>query len=203
MKIQSTWATVKYRTEENKQEPAFELLIADVDQLASTYPNRAEPKVWQGIIRSSHAGTIGGLSALSNVKKARDFLLAAKAINDRALNGSIYTSLGALYAKVPGWPIAFGDDDIARELLEKAVEIDPDGLEPNFFYGEFLYEEGEYAEALKYLTIALAAPNRKNRELADAERKTVLQKLLAKVKQELSVKGADPLSLGRSNSVDQ
>jgi hypothetical protein len=57
------------------------------------------------------------------------------AIDPRALQGSAYTSLGSLYYQVPGWPIGFGDDKRAEAMLLKALEINPDGIDPNYFYG--------------------------------------------------------------------
>ena len=61
------------------------------------------------------------------------------------MDGSAYTSLGTLYHKLPGFPIAFGSDKKARMYLEKALQISPDAIDPNYFYGEFLYDDGEYA----------------------------------------------------------
>ena len=55
----------------------------------------------------------------------------ALAIDPKALAGSAYTSLGSLYYQVPGWPIGFGDDKKAREMLEAAgyeVTDQPDGV---------------------------------------------------------------------------
>jgi Tfp pilus assembly protein PilF len=48
---------------------------------------------------------------------------------------------GALYYQVPGWPIGFGDKDKANELLKKALALNPDGIDPNYFYGDFLLKE--------------------------------------------------------------
>ncbi len=50
---------------------------------------------------STYAGAKGGLGALSLAKKSRAVLESALMIDDQALQGSAYTSLGALYAKVP------------------------------------------------------------------------------------------------------
>jgi len=98
-------------------------------------------------------------------------LLAAEKINPNALNGSIYTSLGSLYYKVPGWPIGFGDKKKAREYLEKALQLNPTGIDPNYFYADFLSGQGEYAKAVEYYKKALAAPARPGREDADAGRR--------------------------------
>ena len=47
------------------------------------------------------------------------------------LDGSAYNSLGVLYYKVPGWPVGFGDKAKARELLQKALAINPKGIDAN------------------------------------------------------------------------
>lgn len=185
--LQQEWAIVKYQTpDKDQQEDAMKALATKASQVSQTYPGQAEPLIWQAIIVSSEAGIDGGLSALSEVKEARDLLLKAKDINPNALNGSVYTSLGSLYYQVPGWPIGFGDKDKAKEYLQKALALNPDGIDPNYFYGDFLYETGSYAEAKTVLEHALLAPARPGRELADQGRKEEIQQLLAKIDKELS-----------------
>ena len=139
--------------------------------------------VWEAIILSSYAKFAGGLSALSKAKAARDLLERAEKIDPAALNGSIYTSLGSLYYKVPRWPIGFGDKKKARAYLEKALQINPDGIDPNYFYGDFLLEQGEYAKARTYLEKALASPPRNGREDADQGRRTEVEQDLEKANQ--------------------
>jgi len=178
LQIQQAWAVTHYRTKEKHKEAKFESLIDDIDELANSFPKAAEPKIWQGIIRATYAGTAGGLSALSLVKDARDYLEQAIKIDDKALNGSAYTSLASLYLKVPGWPIGFGDDDKAEELFEKAMKINPDGLDSNYFYAEYLMEEDDYDDAYAALTKALQAPVRTSRPIADKERRKELNQLL-------------------------
>ena len=99
--------------------------------------------------------------------------------------GSAYTSLGTLYHKVPGWPIGFGDDDDARVMLNKALAINPDGIDPNYFYGEYLYDERDYKQALVYLEKAKYAQPRVTRPLADKYRHQEIELLLAKVNKKL------------------
>ena len=55
---------------------------------------------------------------------------------------ALAVSLGTLYHRVPGFSVGFGSDRKAKEYLEKAVAINPDGIDRNYFYGEFLYDEG-------------------------------------------------------------
>lgn len=185
MKIQHQWARANYDTPENQQEKAFEALVAEAQKLADLNPDSAEAKVWLGIVLSTDAGVTGGLGALGKVKEARRQLEAAEKINPDALNGSIYTSLGSLYYQVPGWPIGFGDDEKAERYLKKALAINPDGIDPNYFYGDFMLEEGNYQQAIKYLEKAAAAPPRPGRPLADKGRQAEVQQKLQQAREKI------------------
>jgi len=178
------WAKVNFHTPDAGKEAAFTPLIAHAQQVSESFPGRAEPLIWQGIILSSAAKAEGGLGALGKVKEARDYLLAAEKINPTALDGSIYNSLGSLYAKVPGWPIGFGDKKKAKDYFEKALAINPNGIDPNYFYADMLADQGEYAKAADHLKRALAAPARLGREDADAGRRQEVVKLMEILKQE-------------------
>lgn len=172
------WARISYQMPASEKEDAFHAAIVEARQVSQTFPGKAEPMIWQAILLSSAAKAQGGLGALSKAREARDLLLAAEKINPTALDGSVYDSLGSLYAKVPGWPIGFGNKKKAREYLEKALVISPNGIESNYFYGDFLADQGEYAKAAEHLKRALAAPPRPNREDADAGRHQDINRLL-------------------------
>jgi tetratricopeptide (TPR) repeat protein len=161
---------------------AFAALEKRAEDFTKQHPGRAEALIWEGIIESSYAGAKGGLGALGIAKEARGNLEAALGIDPSALNGSAYTSLGTLYYKVPGFPVGFGDDEKAEKMLQKALALNPDGIDPNYFYGEYLYEQGEYAKALQYLEKAAKAPGRPGRERADEGRRAEIAALTAKVK---------------------
>ena len=184
--IQQAWARVNYEMKVgDAREQAFDQLEQRAENFTHQNPGRAEALIWEAIIESSYAGAKGGLGALGLAKEARGNLEAAMKIDPNALDGSAYTSLGTLYYKVPGFPLGFGDHDKARKLLRKALEINPNGIDPNYFYAEFLYEEGEYAQALPYLDKATKAPPRPGRESADQGRRAEIAALAAKVKKEL------------------
>lgn len=181
--IQQAWAQASYETPGGAaQKSAFEALARRAAAFAQRHPQRAEPLIWEGIVLSTYAGAKGGFGALGLAKQARARLDAALKIDPAALDGSAYTSLGTLYYKVPGFPLGFGNHDKARELLQKALALNPGGIDPNYFYGELLLEEGEYAEALRHLEKALAAPPRPNRELADAGRRREIAALIARAR---------------------
>ena len=122
---------------------------------------------------------------MSLAKEARDALMAAEAIDPTVLQGSVYTSLGTLYYKVPGGIIGFGDKNVAREYLEKAIQANPDGIDPNYFYGEFLLEQEDYAGAQRALLKARNAPTRPSRTLADKGRQREIAALLDQVNSKL------------------
>ena len=183
LNIQQAWARVNYETPAgDPREQAFDALEKRAESFSKAHPTRAESLIWEGIIESSYAGAKGGLGALSLCKEARGNLEAALRIDPAALQGSAYTSLGTLYYKVPGFPIGFGNNDKAAKLLQQALKLNPDGIDPNYFYAEYLYGEGEYAEALQYLGKASNAAPRPGRETADKGRRVEIAALTAKVK---------------------
>jgi tetratricopeptide (TPR) repeat protein len=186
LKLQKQWAHVNYQLEDDAQETAFEKLVVEVQTLTKTYPQAAEPWVWSGIVKSSFGGAKGGMGALSLVKAAKVDLEKAIELNGDALGGSAYASLGVLYHKVPGWPIGFGSDKKAEKLLKKALEINPDGKETNFFYGEYLVDEREYRKARPYLLASQQAAARVNRPVADEFRQKEIAVVLAKVDKKLA-----------------
>lgn len=179
--LQQQWAIANYKTAESGVEKAFEHLSKQAEDLVKQYPEHAEPLIWNAIIVSSDAGKTGGLGALGKVKAARKLLLQAEKINPDALHGSIYTSLGSLYYQVPGWPIGFGDDEQAEKYLQKALALNPDGIDSNYFYGDFMLEEGNYKQAKEYLTKAMKAPARLQRPVADEGRHAEIKAKLKKV----------------------
>jgi tetratricopeptide (TPR) repeat protein len=180
--LQRDWEVIRYQTPAAERVKRFEALAEKAHQASVTHAGRSEPLVWEGIIVSSLAGEKGGLGALGLVKQAKALYEQAIAIDGQVLDGSAYGSLGVLYYKVPGWPIAFGSKAKAEDMLKKALALNPAGIDPNFFYGEFLIENERTAEGISHLERALQAPARPGRPLADAGRREEIRALLAKVK---------------------
>jgi tetratricopeptide (TPR) repeat protein len=180
--LQRDWAIANYQTPAATKADTFERLISQAEAALISQPANAELLIWTAIIKSTYAGVSGGLSALSLVNAARGHLEDALKIDDMALQGSAYTSLGALYYQVPGWPVGFGSDKKAREMLDKAVSVNPDGLDSNYFYGDFLAQQKQYTDARLRLNKAMTATVRPGREVADAGRRAEINALLEKIK---------------------
>lgn len=180
-RVRSSWEKIKYRMPEKEQEAAFEQLLTESARLREKAPKDAPAAIWHGIVEASYAGARGGLGALGIAKNAKKTFEDALAIDPKALDGSAYTSLGSLYYQVPGWPIGFGDDKMALEMLNKGLAINPNGIDPNYFLGDFLFRKGDLDAAELALKKALAAPPREARPLADEGRRKEVNELLAKI----------------------
>lgn len=179
--LQHEWAVAEYKLKGDEQIKAYEELIEKADAAVESSPKSADLLIWNGIIKSAFAGVKGGLGAMSYAKAARKSLEAAIDIDGNALSGSAYTSLGTLYFKVPGWPIGFGNDKKAVELLQKALAINPEGIDPNYFYADYLIEKKDWGAAKEHLMKAQAAAPRPDRPVADWGRQQQVAEALAMV----------------------
>lgn len=183
--LQHHWAEANYQLKGKAQQARFEALLKEADAVVQANPASAEALIWRGIVQSSYAGVKGGLGALGLAKAARSDFEQALKMNDKALAGSAYTSLGTLYFKVPGWPLGFGDNDKAEQLLKQALVINPDGIDSNYFYGVFMLDQRQYKKAEQYLLKARQAPARPDRPLADMGRQLEITDALQQVRYQL------------------
>jgi len=184
--LQKEWAVIKYKeTDKKKQLEMIDALIAKAEEFDKKHEGKAEPLVWHGIIVSTKAGIKGGIGALGLCKEAKKILEKAIEIDGTVLSGAGYTSLGSLYYQVPGWPVGFGDDKKAEELLKKGLQYGPNDIDANFFYGDFLLSEKKYKEAISAFEKALLTPPRFNRPVADDGRRKEINDSIAKAKEKL------------------
>ena len=179
--LQREWEVIRYQSPAPERERRFADLAGRAHGVSEAHPNRSEPLVWEGIIVSSWAGEKGGLGALGLARQAKALYESAIRIDGSVLDGSAYNSLGVLYYKVPGWPLGFGDKAKAQELLHKALQINPNGIDANYFFAEYLVETQQADKAPPYLEKALKAPARPGRQIADAGRREEARQLLEKV----------------------
>jgi tetratricopeptide (TPR) repeat protein len=181
LQLQQRWAEVNYQLEGKTRITAFESLVGAAEEVTEKDPDATAAWIWSGIIKSTYAGAKGGLGALKIAKQSKADLEKALELDAEALQGSAYTSLGTLYFSVPGWPVGFGDDEKAEELLQHALQVNPDGIDSNYFYGDFLMHQKRYEEARNYFVKAQAAAPRPNRQVADAGRQKEIEQALQEV----------------------
>jgi len=183
--LQHDWAKIKYQWPKHDRRNGLKALLVRSRNVRTARPGQAGPLIWNAVVLYTYAGEVGGLRALSMVKKAHTMLLEAEKIDAGALNGYAHVALGSLYYKTPGRPIAFGNKARAKVYLQKAITINPHGLDAHYFMGDFLLRRRHYAEAAHHLEQALAAPARPLRPIADAGRKADARKLLARARKHL------------------
>lgn len=197
--IETEWSSIYYRSPKSEQGPAFAQLLDKATNLARQYPNMAEPIFWQAVVKVTYAEHQDAFSALNAIHEARDLLVEAIKINPKTMGGSAYVTLGTLYYMVPKWPIAFGDDDTAKQMLETALKINPGGIDANYFYGEFLLLHDRPKDAAVYFERATQAPVRADQLYADNQLKAEA-KLALKNTQKRKISGEKGKFLSLFNS---
>lgn len=177
--LESNWVQIRYHTDDKtKKLEGGRALAAEATALAARYPGRVEPLVWQAFGLLIEPEVNRDIGALGIVKQAKALLEKAEAMDPNGMNGVVQATLGTLYYEMPGWPIAFGDNKKAADYLLKALEINPGGMDPNYFYGDFLLQRGKGREALPYLEKAMQTPLRQGHEAADTARRIDIQEAL-------------------------
>jgi tetratricopeptide (TPR) repeat protein len=181
-RISTEWARIKYQVpDKSAQYNQIHALAGQAAAVVARFPARAEPLLWQGIVVSEEAGLAGTFQQLGLATNARKLLERAEAIDPRAANGGTLLSLGVLYYSVPGFPIGFGSNKTAKTYLQRALAIDANGLETNYFYGAFLLKRGDRAGAKTHFERALRAPGDPARPVWDAGRRRDVREELRKL----------------------
>lgn len=178
------WASARYESTGDERKIKLGEAIKSADEFVQKYPDRADSHLWAGVVRCSLAEIESKLTALGLVKECRTKLEQSLAIDPNAEDGYAYGVLGTLYAKVPGWPLAFGDKKKADELLQKSVAIAPEGMNANYFYAKFLFDQGDIAHARIYIERAATAtpPYTSEESLPVAVRQREIRELGEKIK---------------------
>jgi len=184
--LQAEWGVANYKTGEKQKEAVFKALVDKAAALTAAHPQRAEPKIWEAIIRAGYAGAMGGMSSLFNampqMEKGRDLLLEAEKIDATAMNGSVYTTLGSFYYMVPGGFIGFGDKAKAEVYLNKAIKMAPEDMDANYFSGDYWLEMKKYKQAIPYLEKVINLPDVADRPVYSQGRKAEAAAKLAQAK---------------------
>ena len=165
--LETEWAEVYYQKDEARQKQTYPMLLQRSSELVKRYPGAAEPKIWLATIMATNAAFESSFDALASLVKAKALLEEAIVINPQALDGAAYVTLGTLYYMLPGWPVSFGDDEKAEQLLKASLSINPQGIDANYFYADFLLNKERFAEAMVFFQRASEAPLRQQQLFAD------------------------------------
>lgn len=170
-KIEYQWATIYYAQNNSEQEKQYPALLKNITGLLKLYPESAELMIWQAITLSTNAAYEPPFTALDSINSAKRILETVIQKKPDALDGAAFVALGTLYYMTPGWPISFGDQIKAEKLLLTALELNPNGIDPNYFYGNYLLSKNEIDRASRYFNLALKSPIRQDQAYADQQLK--------------------------------
>ena len=188
LRLARDWEHVKLQViDRDDQERQMTGLAQRAEKIAKQYENVADPMIWLGILDSEQAALANEngspLKAWGLAKRARDILETVEKTDPVTMDAGAPTILGLLYDQVPGFPIGFGDKIKARQYLQEAMRNAPNALDVNYFYGDFLYREGEITEAIKILEHALTLPELSNRPNWDRSLRVKIRKTLSEQQQ--------------------
>ena len=180
--LDNEWAHIKFQVnDQDEQFKDLQALAIEAAAVVDRYPGQVQPLLWNGIIASEEAAKASVIHKLGFATAARKLFEKAEAIDKAGPGGAVAMCLGVISYHVPGFPMAFGDNNKARSYLETALAMDPNGLDANYFYGDFLARRGEVDQAKRVLAHALDAPANPARPIWDAGRRAEVKALIAKI----------------------
>jgi tetratricopeptide (TPR) repeat protein len=188
--LRERWSEVKYGLPAEKERAdQYHAFALQAREVAEANPYLAEPLVREGMALAAEAQARGGIRAYWLAQKARESLEESLKLDEGALHASAYTTLATLHARGLLWPFNVGKKNALRaeKYFRRALALDPQGIDPNFLYGEYLLGLYRLPEARGHLERALKAPLRPGEERADGARREEIQALLAKIEKDLKI----------------
>lgn len=175
--VRAEWEAVSVAPAGDK-EARLSKLAETTEALVGANANSAEAQTWHGIVLAGLAREQSKLAGLRTIKKARTALETATELDPNGLDGSAYVTLGAMYAQVPGRPIAFGNTKTAEEMFKKALSVRSTGPDVYSYYANFLADQKRTDEAKQFAQKAVAESPRAGRTNSDGELIKEAQQLL-------------------------
>ena len=175
------WAKTRYLTPADKRVVEFTTMLVLLNNESLKCLNTAEYQIIEAMIKGSMAKQQSRFKAIKQISQIKRHLDKAIKKKSSAMNGLGWTLLGLLYDKSPGWPLSIGDDEKAENAYLEGLKYNPDGIDANYYYGDFLRRKGRLEEARKFLQKASTAEPRDGYEIADHGRMKDVQRSLAKL----------------------
>jgi tetratricopeptide (TPR) repeat protein len=187
-RIRDAWADLKYRHEGDPQRLAkSKALEGDAAAAVQSHPDSAAALFWQANVLCLTADIMHSMASLGPVHQAEQLLEKAAKLDPKS--SDIEAMIGTIYHEVPGWPISFGSNGKATAHLRRALDLDPDGVDANYYMGDFQLSGGHVADAVQYYEKALAAVNAMPPSVAQQGRRQEIEKSLADARRRADRKG--------------
>lgn len=119
--IQTNWAEALRCNDDRARDAMLARLAEHCQELAYKHPHNSKVMLWNGIVLAGYAKSLGGLCALQYLKLAKQCL--ERAISLAPNDGAAYLYLGLLYDQAPDAPYSFGNEAVAKKLLEQGLAL--------------------------------------------------------------------------------
>jgi tetratricopeptide (TPR) repeat protein len=177
---------INFDLKEDAKLKRLETMVSQTKDLVDKNPRDPAFLMMAGLYNIQYASELGNLSALKYAKAAREYLTSSVEIDPTIYGASAHAVLGRMYVSVPGWPIGFGNKKKGLLNFKKAIEIAPEGMDSNFMYAAYLFEDKQYVKAKKHFKKAKIATARPNRERADKKLHEIIDAILIEIEAKLS-----------------
>lgn len=150
--------------------------VAYAERAVETQPEGVEGRYWYALTigRLGEArGILRSLSAASDMRRELETVL--ELAPDHA---GAHFALGMLYHRLPGWPLSFGDNNRALELMSAAVELAPDNTTYRLGLAELLLDLRRRDDAISQLETIIEMPLTPDEPVESAEDKIKAQALI-------------------------
>ena len=185
LSYQQEWARLTFEEEnKEKQQVGFDTLLERVEKTLKEKPSSADMRIWLAKLKMEKASSLGLFKRDDMNKEALALLEQATLINPKALDGYGYALLGHLYNSADVWPFSFGNRVKAKGYLLKALALDPDNLEANYFYGLYLKQYEGLESANPYFKKALEAKQYPDRKTAYLGLRDMIREAMKEEKEE-------------------
>ncbi|MFZ4503880.1 MAG: hypothetical protein ACOYM1_08010 [Methylovulum sp.] len=182
--FESAWASIYYRQDNTEKARDYEQLLLTIKKSYADYPQQPELIFFEALVTASRAEYLAPLAALDSIAYVRTILSQIITLKPSTMAGSAYVVLATLYHQAPAWPIAFGDDKKAEELFKAALTINPNSLDGNYYYGQFLVAKNAPKDAEFYFKQTVKIPLRPKQLLSDSQLRLAAQQALTQLAQQ-------------------
>lgn len=162
------------RSEDNKLN-LFETGKAYADRAVAADANNPHAYYWQGALIGRIGQTKGILNSLFMIKPLQQAMERVLEIDDQYADA--YFVLSSLYDQAPGWPISVGNRNKALEMIEIALELDPDNPSYLVQLAKVLVSHRRRDEALQVLSAAFAHPEMEIDQILRSDAEKLLAEL--------------------------
>lgn len=177
-KLARTLYWVGSHAAKDQQVDIFDRAVKAGQQAVAINPKSLPGHYWLGVAYGVYGNAKGVMKSLSLVNPIKQEMALVIQMDPNYEAGGAYRVLGRLYFKLPG--LFGGDNALAIKNLKTSVAKGPQRYLSHIYLAEVLIDEGQKAEAKKYLQMVVSGPADPGYEPEDKEWKATAQKMLKK-----------------------